>query len=143
MLFLKRCHPQEHHIIDRDIRDLAVCCDLAGIGQDISLLYMIILVLHEGAYCTVDGVILAGLDLDGDGGQAVVIVDHLLLVRDRIVILVPGIIFDHYIMLSPETQLRPFAIFGVGIIIFLLRRRHSQKAKRNLGRWKPWFLFRF
>ena len=29
------------------MRDLAVCCDLAGVGQDIGLLYMIILVLHE------------------------------------------------------------------------------------------------
>ena len=69
---------QEHHIIDRDIRDLAVCCDLAGVGQDIGLLYMIVLVLHEGAQCAVDGVILAGLDLDGDGGQTVVIVDQVI-----------------------------------------------------------------
>ena len=70
------CRPQEHHIIDRDICDLAVCCDLAGVGQDIGLLYMIILILHEGTQRTVDGVILAGLDLNRDGGQAVVIVDQ-------------------------------------------------------------------
>ena len=37
---------------------------------------MIILVLHECAQGAVDGVILAGLDLDGDGGQTVVIVDQ-------------------------------------------------------------------
>ena len=72
------CRPQEHHIIDRDIRDLAVCCDLAGVGQNIGLLYMIILVFHESAQRTVDGVVLAGLDLDGDGGQAVVIVDQII-----------------------------------------------------------------
>ena len=72
------CRPQEHHIIDRDIRDLAVCCDLTGIGQDIGLLHMIILVLHESAQCAVNGVILAGLDLNGNGGQAVVIVNQII-----------------------------------------------------------------
>ena len=39
---------------------------------------MIILVLHEGAQRAVDGVVLAGLDLDGDSGQAVVIVDQII-----------------------------------------------------------------
>ena len=72
------CRPQEHHVIDRDICDLAVCCDLAGIGQDIGLLYMIVLVLHECAQRAVDGVVLAGLDLDRHGGQAVVIVDQII-----------------------------------------------------------------
>ncbi len=67
---------QEHHIIDRNIRDLAVCCDLAGVGEDIGLFHMIILVLHEGAQRAVDGVVLAGLDLDRDGGQAVIVVDQ-------------------------------------------------------------------
>ena len=39
---------------------------------------MIILVLHEGAQRAVDGVILSGLDLDRNGGQAVVIVDQVI-----------------------------------------------------------------
>ena len=39
---------------------------------------MIVLVLHESVQRAVDGVVLAGLDLDGDGGQAVVIVDQII-----------------------------------------------------------------
>ena len=39
---------------------------------------MIVLVLHKSIQGAVDGIILAGLDLDGDGGQAVVIVDQII-----------------------------------------------------------------
>ena len=39
---------------------------------------MIVLVLHKGIQRAVDGVVLAGLDLDGDGGEAVVIVDQII-----------------------------------------------------------------
>ena len=69
---------QEHHIVDRDIRDLSIRCDLAGVGQNIRLLHVIVLVLHKGAQCAVDGVILTGLDLDGGGGQSAVIVDQII-----------------------------------------------------------------
>ena len=75
---LLKIAPQEHHIIDRDICDLSVCCDLAGVGEDIGLLNLIVLVLHEGTQRAVDGVVLAGLDLDRDGGKAVVIVDQII-----------------------------------------------------------------
>ena len=39
---------------------------------------MIIVVLYEGIQGAVDGVVLAGLDLDGDGGEAVVVVDQVI-----------------------------------------------------------------
>lgn len=47
--FLLRWHIfQKHHIINRQIRDLAVRRDLAGVGQNIGLFHMIIVVLYEG-----------------------------------------------------------------------------------------------
>ena len=46
--------------------------------KNIGLFHMIILVLYEGIQRTVNGVVLAGLDLDGDGGEAVVIVDQII-----------------------------------------------------------------
>ena len=70
------CRPQEHHIIDRDIRDLSFRRDLAGVGEDVGFFYMIVFVLHKGVQRAVDGVVLAGLDLNRDGGQAVVIIDQ-------------------------------------------------------------------
>lgn len=39
---------------------------------------MIIFILHEGVQRAVDGVILAGLDLNGDGGQSVVVIDQII-----------------------------------------------------------------
>ncbi len=49
---------QKHHIIDRQIGNLPVRRDLAGVGQCIRLLYMIVLVLHESIQRAVDGVVL-------------------------------------------------------------------------------------
>ena len=69
---------QKHHIIDRQIRDLTVRRDLAGIGQNERLFHVIIVVLYKSAQRAVDGVVLAGFDLDGDGGEAVVIVDQII-----------------------------------------------------------------
>ena len=67
--FLLRWHIfQKHHIINRQIRDLAVCRDLAGVGENIGLFHVIIVVLYEGIQGAVDGVVLTGLDLDGNGG---------------------------------------------------------------------------
>ena len=56
---------KEHHFIDRQIGDLAIRRDLAGVGQDIGLFYVVIVVLYEGIQRAVDGVVLAGFDLDG------------------------------------------------------------------------------
>ena len=39
---------------------------------------MIVFILHKGIQRAVDGVILAGLDLDGNSGQAVVVVDQII-----------------------------------------------------------------
>ena len=39
---------------------------------------MIVLVLHESVQRAVDGVVLAGLNLDGDRGQAFIIVDQII-----------------------------------------------------------------
>ena len=72
------CRSKEHHIINRQIGDLAVRRDIAGVGKDIGLFYVIVLVLYEGIQRAVNGVVLAGLDLDGDGGEAVVVVDQVI-----------------------------------------------------------------
>ena len=69
---------EEHDIINWQIRNLTIRRDLAGVGQNKSLFHMIIFVLHEGAQRAVDGVILAGLNLDRNGGQAVVVVDQII-----------------------------------------------------------------
>ena len=69
---------KEHHIINRQICDLSVCCDFARVGQDKGFFYMIIVIFYEGIQRAVDGVILAGLHFDGDGGQAFVIINQVI-----------------------------------------------------------------
>ena len=39
---------------------------------------MIVVVLYEGIQRAVDGIVLAGFDLDGDSGEAVIIVDQII-----------------------------------------------------------------
>ena len=58
LLILPICRPEEHHIIYRQIGNLPVRRDLAGVGQDIGFLHMIVLVLHESIQRAVDGVVL-------------------------------------------------------------------------------------
>ena len=53
---------------------------------------MIVVVLYEGIQCAVDGVVLAGLDLDGDGGEAVVIVDQVIHLALAAVIVIEQIV---------------------------------------------------
>ena len=69
---------KEHHIIDRQIGDFAIRRNLSGVGQDIGLLDMIILVLDKSIQGAVNGVVLTGLDLEGNSGQAIIIVDQII-----------------------------------------------------------------
>ena len=83
---------KEHHIIDRQIRDLAVRRDFAGVGQNERLFHVIVVVLYEGIQRAVDGVVLAGLDLNGNGGEAVVIVDQIIHLALAAVIVIERIV---------------------------------------------------
>ena len=75
---LQSVSAQKHHIVNWQIADLAIRRDSAGIGQDEGFFHVVILVLYKAVQSAVDGVVLAGLDLDGDGGEAVVVVDQII-----------------------------------------------------------------
>ena len=77
--FLARYFQSEkHHIINRQIRDLFICRNLAGIRQNKSLFHMIIIIFHKVIQRAVNGVILAGLHLNGNGGEAVIIINQII-----------------------------------------------------------------
>ena len=69
---------EEHDIVDREIGDLPLAGYLALIGQYECLLDMVVLILDKGVERAVYGIVLAGLDLKGDGGKAAVIVDQVI-----------------------------------------------------------------
>lgn len=59
---------EEHDVVDGDINDLPLRGDRSLIGHNEGFLDMIVLILHEVAQRTVDGIVFAGLHFDGDCG---------------------------------------------------------------------------
>lgn len=69
---------EEHDIVDRDIDDLSVLGDGSFIGDNVCLFNMVILVPDKCIQSTVDSVIFARFDLNGDSGKTVIIVDQVI-----------------------------------------------------------------
>ena len=69
---------EEHDVVNGDISDLSVLGHGSFIGNHICLFDMVILVPNKGVQRTVDCVILAGFDFNGNSGKTVVIVDQII-----------------------------------------------------------------
>ena len=96
---------EEHDIVDREIGDLPLAGYLALIGQYECLLDMVVLILDKGVERAVYGIVLAGLDLKGDGGKAAVIVDQVIdLSLAAVIIVVPLIAMGCLLYTSPSSR---------------------------------------
>ena len=69
---------EEHDIVDGDIDDLSLRRNRSLIGHNKGFLNMIVFILHEVVQRTVDGIVLARLHFNGDGGQGGIIVDEVI-----------------------------------------------------------------